>query len=165
MKFLLFLSSVFVLNVNAFFPFPNNLLSKGMVNIDPTLTGIDDRLPVKNIAKDVTSFNILNKVSEDNLIEKKCSLWEHFDKLNHDKELGIKIVKHISSFLPKVDTIGHKVLHANNEFINDILNLGDYIPHETKKSIVLLSIQMAQMGDDFGSHLLQIYYDLVDKCL
>tara|TARA_Y100000816_G_C26053732_1_gene552788 strand:- start:467 stop:964 length:498 start_codon:yes stop_codon:yes gene_type:complete len=165
MNFFLFLSSIFVLNANAFFPFPNSLLSKGIVNIDSTISNIDNKLPVNSIVEDVSSNEMLNKISEDNLIEKKYSLWEHFDKLNHDKELGIKIVKHISSFLPKVDTIGHKVLHANNEFINDILNLGDYIPHETKKSIILLSIKMAQMGDDFGSHLLQVYYDLVDKCL
>ena len=144
--------------VSAFFPFPNNMLSTG-INLQN-----DNMLP-KNLAKDLTSFRIVNKVSDDNIIEKKYSLWDHFDKLNHDKELGINIVKKISAFLPKVDTIGHKVLHANNEFINDILNLGDHIPHDVKKSIILLSIKMAQMGDDFGSHLLQVYYDLVDKCL
>ena len=74
------------------------------------------------------------------------------------------IVEQISSLLPKVDSIGHNVLHANNEFINYILehNIFDDI---TKKNIILLSIKMAQMGDNFGSYILQIYYNIVDKCL
>ena len=38
-----------------------------------------------------------------------------------DKYLGKLIVEKISAFLPKVDTIGHNVLHANNEFIEYIL--------------------------------------------
>lgn len=144
--------------VNGFFPFPNNMLSNG-INLQ------NDNILPKNLAKDLTSFHIINRANDNNIIEKKYSLWDHFDKINHDKQLGINIVKKISAFLPKVDTIGHKVLHANNEFINDILNLGDHIPHETKKNVILLSIKMAQLGDDFGSHLLQVYYDLVDKCL
>lgn len=159
MKFLLFLSTIALTSVNAFFPFPNNLVTKGIENVNS-----GSNLPAKNLLKDYSSLELANKVTSEN-VDKKFSLWEYFDKINHDKELGINIVKQISSFLPKVDTIGHKVLHANNEFINDILNLGDHVPHDTKKSIILLSIKMAQMGDDFGSHLLQIYYDLVDKCL
>ena len=44
------------------------------------------------------------------------------DMAIRDKYLGKIIVEMISSFLPKVDTIGHKILHANNEFIDYILN-------------------------------------------
>ena len=85
-------------------------------------------------------------------------------KLYNGKESWQIIVEHISSLLPKVDSIGHNVLHANNEFINYILehNLFDDV---TKKNIILLSIRMAQMGDNFGSDLLQLYYNIVDKCL
>ena len=85
-------------------------------------------------------------------------------KLYNGKESGQIIVEHISSLLPKVDSIGHNVLHANNEFINYILehNLFDDV---TKKNIILLSIRIAQMGDNFGSDLLQLYYNIVDKCL
>jgi len=31
--------------------------------------------------------------------------------------------------------------------------------------LILTSIKMAQYGDDFGSYLLQMYYDIVDKSL
>ncbi len=38
-----------------------------------------------------------------------------------DKYLGKLIVEKISALLPKVDSIGHNILHANNEFIDYIL--------------------------------------------
>jgi hypothetical protein len=91
-----------------------------------------------------------------------------FDKLldteMNNKQLGRIIVEQISSMLPKVDSIGHNILHANNEFINYILehNLFD---DATKKSIILASIRLAQYGDDAGSQILQLYYDIVEKCL
>ena len=44
------------------------------------------------------------------------------DMAIRDKYLGKIIVEKISELLPKVDTIGHKILHANNEFIYYILN-------------------------------------------
>ena len=34
-----------------------------------------------------------------------------------------------------------------------------------KKNIVLGSIKLAILGDNMGSVLLQLYYDIVDKCL
>ena len=81
-----------------------------------------------------------------------------------DKYLGKIIVEKISEFLPKVDTIGHKILHANNEFIDYILN-DTNLSEMMKKNIVLASIKLAIMGDNMGSALLQLYYDIVDKCL
>ena len=84
--------------------------------------------------------------------------------INEDKDLGRFIVEQTSSLLPHVDTIGHKVLHANNEFITYILNLHT-LPDNIKKDIVLFSIRLAQYGDNAGAHMLQFYYDLVDKCL
>ena len=85
-------------------------------------------------------------------------------KIDETKNLGRLIVEISSSYLPKVDTIGHKILHANNEFITYILNLHNF-PDNIKKDIVLWSIKLAQYGDNAGSHMLQMYYDLVNKCL
>jgi hypothetical protein len=81
-----------------------------------------------------------------------------------DKYLGKLIVEKISALLPRVDTIGHNVLHANNEFIDYILN-DTNLSEIMKKKIVLMSIQLAIMGDNMGSTFLQLYYDIVDKCL
>ena len=86
------------------------------------------------------------------------------DMAIRDKYLGKIIVEKISAFLPKVDTIGHKILHANNEFIDYILN-DTNLSEMMKKNIVLASIKLAIIGDNMGSTLLQLYYDIVDKCL
>jgi acetate kinase len=132
----------------------------------------------------VNDINSLNNVCEGDICDKISFLKYHqnqvdsdySDKINNkfaildsfhilDKQgNGEKIVKSISSFLPHVDSIGHKVLHANNEFINSILSM-DTISDDLKKDIILFSIKLAQQGDDMGSVLLQWYYDLVDKCL
>ena len=53
MNFFLFLSSIFVLNANAFFPFPNSLLSKGIVNIDSTISNIDNKLLAASAIKNI----------------------------------------------------------------------------------------------------------------
>jgi len=81
-----------------------------------------------------------------------------------DKYLGKLIVEKISALLPKVDSIGHNILHANNEFIDYILN-DTNLSEIMKKNIVLSSIKLAIAGDNMGSSLLQLYYDIVDKCL
>ena len=77
------------------------------------------------------------------------------------RTLGKKVVLQISSLLPKVDTIGHDILHANNQFIANVL-ANDSMSHEFKKDIILFSIKMAQYGDDLGSFFLQQYYNIVD---
>ena len=81
-----------------------------------------------------------------------------------NQNIGKETVKMISSALPNVDSIGHQILHANNIYINDILN-NPNIPHELQKTLILMSIKLAQYGDDMGSILLQFYYDIVDRCL
>lgn len=96
-------------------------------------------------------------------VDNKFQVLDFFHILDN-RENGVNIVKSISSLLPHVDSIGHKVLHANNEFINTILSM-DTISDSLKKDIILFSIKLAQHGDDMGSVLLQYYYDLVDKCL
>ena len=77
---------------------------------------------------------------------------------------GNEVVKVISAGLPNVDSIGHKILHANDVYINSILN-NNQIPHEVQKMLILSSIKLAQYGDDMGSKLLTLYYNLVDYCL
>ena len=77
---------------------------------------------------------------------------------------GNEAVKLISAGLPHVDSIGHNILHANDIYINSILN-NDQIPHELQKTLILTSIKLAQYGDDMGSKLLTLYYNLVDYCL
>ena len=93
---------------------------------------------------------------------------EHNDdpifKLNLRNEIGKKAVKIISSALPHIDSIGHNILHANNIYINNILN-NNFVPHPIQKELILFSIKLAQMGDNYGSDLLQFYYFLVDKSL
>tara|TARA_Y100000591_G_scaffold331024_1_gene363654 strand:- start:5842 stop:6273 length:432 start_codon:yes stop_codon:yes gene_type:complete len=103
--------------------------------------------------------------SDIKLIDNKYTVFDKIlDVTVKDKYVGKIIVEQISSILPRVDTIGHSILHANNEFIDYILNDTNY-SEIMKKNIVLASIKLAIMGDNFGSHLLQLYYDIVDKCL
>lgn len=81
-----------------------------------------------------------------------------------EKAIGKYVVMKVSAFLPNFDTIGHNILHANNEFVSKIL-LDTNLPDQLKKDLILFSIKMAQNGDDFGSYLLQMYYDIVNNSL
>ncbi len=90
------------------------------------------------------------------------SYLEKFTKFLHDNQ-GEIIVKQISGVFPKMDIISHFVLHTNDVLINYILN-NNYIDLENKKKLALFLIKMTQMGDSTGSHILQIYHDLVN-CL
>ena len=80
------------------------------------------------------------------------------------QEVGKNVVLQVSSLLPKLDTVGHDILHANHDYIQNVLG-NEMLNHETKKAAILFSIKLAQYGDDMGSHVLQQYYNLVDACL
>tara|TARA_B100001063_G_C16773236_1_gene563145 strand:+ start:816 stop:1094 length:279 start_codon:yes stop_codon:yes gene_type:complete len=80
------------------------------------------------------------------------------------QELGKEAVLQLSSLLPKLDTVGHDILRANHDFIQDVLH-NELLNHEAKKTAILWSIKLAQYGDDFGSKVLQEYYDIVNACL
>uniref|UniRef100_A0A6C0KL87 Uncharacterized protein n=1 Tax=viral metagenome TaxID=1070528 RepID=A0A6C0KL87_9ZZZZ len=80
------------------------------------------------------------------------------------QEMGKHIVLKMSELLPKFDTVGHDILSSNHAFIQDVLD-NDLLSHETKKSIILFSIKLAQYGDDMGSHILQQYYNIVESSL
>jgi hypothetical protein len=83
---------------------------------------------------------------------------------NHNKQCGYYVVKTISAFLPHADSIGLKILNANHNFITFVIKLDEKIvPHKIKSKLILLSIKMAQSGDQCGSHLMQMYYDLVEN--
>ena len=79
-------------------------------------------------------------------------------------EIGYMMVKWISAILPHVDTIGHKVLHMDDEIINYFLNLDSLSP-ELKKQIILGIIHISQQGDHIGAQMLQLYYDIVSKLM
>jgi len=96
-----------------------------------------------------------------------------FDVLNHDihhkandigHEIGYMMVKWISAILPHVDSIGHKVLHMDDEIINYFINLDNLSP-ELKKRIILEIIHISQQGDHFGAQMLQLYYDIVNSLM
>ena len=90
----------------------------------------------------------------------------HFKSfLEHtEKDIGKFTVLKISSLLPHFDSIGHKILHANNEFVVQVL-ANPNISDSFNKDLILSAIKLAQHGDDFGSQLLQMYYDIVDYSL
>ena len=96
-------------------------------------------------------------------IKSSVLLLEH-DIDNYKTAMGKQFVINLSSLLPKVDTIGHDVLQANNRFIVDVLSYPN-VPDDVKKQVILLSIKLAQYGDDLGSVFLQQYYNLVDHFL
>ncbi len=91
-----------------------------------------------------------------------CYSKDGLQDLSH--KTGNEVVKIISAGLPRVDSIGHRILHANDIYINNVLN-NPNIPHELQKTLILTSIKLAQYGDDMGSKLLTLYYNLVDYCL
>ena len=116
----------------------------------------------------------INPIESANLQEN--SFLESVDNSNHffegiktgialkEKAIGKYVVMKVSAFLPNFDTIGHNILHANNEFVSKIL-LDTNLPDNVKKDLILFSIKMAQNGDEFGSYLLQMYYDIVNNSL
>ena len=114
-----------------------------------------------NVHKDTYSKDRLITMIENNIPK---VIDNFLDITVQEKYIGRIVVEKISALLPHVDSIGHNILHANNEFINYILE-HDLFNDATKKSIILGSIRLAQYGDDAGSHLLQLYYDIVEKCL
>jgi hypothetical protein len=92
------------------------------------------------------------------------SIIDNYYYKEHHETMGRTSVKFVSSLLPKLDSIGGNILHANNELIDILLN-NPHIPHEIQKEIILKFIKFAQYGDEFGSFLLQQYYEFVSHNL
>ena len=111
------------------------------------------------------NIKIVNNNKQNNIVMKydMCPTYlEKFTKFLDDSQ-GELIVKQISGVFPKMDIISHFVLHTNDVLINYVLN-NNYIDLESKKNLALFLIKMTQIGDSTGSHILQIYHDLVN-CL
>ena len=137
--------------VKTFFPFTNNQLNT---------PDIDHSISIEKSYQP----KLLLPVNHDNdLFHKQLDKFHHFIEVQ-EKAIGREVVMKVSAFLPNFDTIGHKILHANNEFVSKILLETD-LPDVIKKDLILFSIKMAQHGDDFGSVLLQMYYDIVNNSL
>lgn len=108
----------------------------------------------KNNNNELKEINMLT--NEANSLLCKCS-----NLLNYDQSEFL--VKKLSSIFPQMDSISHFVLNTNSQLVTSVLE-NDYLKVETKKFLVLMIIQLTQMGDSTGSHILQFYYDLV-QCL
>lgn len=150
--FKLLITLLSILNVNSFIVNPyihnhNKIIDNKI--IDNKISNYRSRIHVENNLSSDDGLSLVDKI---------------LDITIRDKYLGKIIVETISAQLPNVDSIGHNVLRANNEFINTVLNNPD-LTESMKKMIVLASIKLAIMGDNMGSVLLQLYYDIVDKCL
>lgn len=106
-----------------------------------------------------TRFNNTIMLLENDICPDYLNMFAHM----LDIEKNEFIVKFITSFLTKVDGFGGYVLHTNDIIINHILN-NNYLDLEIKKKIILFFIKLSQYGDSTGSHILKLYYDLVN-CL
>ena len=150
-------------NHNSFFPFKGNGIEINTIdhqNVEPIINHIEKVKPSEFKLPSSMLFSKNDLPIHDYHFLDNLSNFIDESKRNLGKETVIKI----SSFLPHFDQIGHNVLHANNEFISYILSL-DNVPEELKKEIILSSIKFAQYGDNFGSYLLQMYYDIVHYSL
>tara|TARA_B100001094_G_C17734641_1_gene578281 strand:- start:140 stop:580 length:441 start_codon:yes stop_codon:yes gene_type:complete len=145
--FKLLITLLSILNVDSFIV--NPYIHNNNKIIDNKISNYRSRTLVENNLSSDDGISLVDKI---------------LDITIRDKYLGKIIVETISAQLPNVDSIGHNVLRANNEFINTVLNNQD-LTEPMKKMIVLSSIKLAIMGDNMGSVLLQLYYDIVDKCL
>ncbi len=116
-----------------------------------------------NILKQNKKIYMINKNEITNKVVNSCP--EYLDKFTKllDQEQSESLVKGVTGFLTKVDGFGGYVLHSNDVLINCILN-NDFLPLEQKKELILFFIKLSQYGDSTGSHILQMYHDLV-SCL
>ena len=83
---------------------------------------------------------------------------------NIPPNIAKQIVKTTSGLLPNADSIGHNVLHGNKVMIDYLLDHNE-IAMQYKKPFILFLIETARMGDDTGSHILDIYYNIVNHML
>ena len=74
------------------------------------------------------------------------------------------IVKSTTEVLPQADAIAHYVLNTNKEIINSLLD-NDNVAMEYEKPLILFLIEVAQKGDSTGSHILEVYHNIVDHVL
>lgn len=80
-----------------------------------------------------------------------------------NNNFNMKLIKYSSLILPKIDVFGHKILELNRDLISKIAESD--LDVATKKVLLLDIIRATQIGDSFGSFVLDNYYHLVDKLL
>lgn len=76
------------------------------------------------------------------------------------KIIATKSINFITHKLPTVDTFGHKNLEFNDKVIPAILN-SEHIPGAIKSDLIIGLIQFSQLGDNFGSWLLEHYLNII----
>lgn len=101
-----------------------------------------------------------NKIKTNMLLDNNFNIFD----LNKEKTMGKFIVKSLSDSLSQFDSISHIVLNSNSRIIHETLK-NDIIPDQIKKDIILLTIKITQEGDNMGSQILELYYNIVDKVL
>ena len=70
----------------------------------------------------------------------------------------------ITQQLPKIDQMGHEILRQNENWIHIILE-NPHISYDVKKVLIMNLIHFVQMGDQFGSFVLEQYSHIADKIL
>ena len=112
---------------------------------------------INNNNNNNNEFKRINMIEVDyNSLLCKCTNLFNYDQSEF-------LVKKMSSIFPQMDSISHFVLNTNSQLVTSVLE-NEYLKVETKKFLVLMIIQLTQMGDSTGSHILQFYYDIV-KCI
>ncbi len=76
-------------------------------------------------------------------------------------DVAVSSVKFTSGLLPAADSIGHNVLHANEQLISKVLDI-DSIPQNIKKELIITAIRTARKGDETGGMILENYEKLID---
>ena len=112
------------------------------------------------LIEDADSLSKLNQIPNNRLFD----LYDNFVPDEKKPEIGEAIVRSITAWLPNADSIGHIILHKNEELINVIFN-SNFVPPEQKKFLILTIIDLARNGDNMGSQILTFYHDLVQHVL
>jgi hypothetical protein len=73
------------------------------------------------------------------------------------------VVRGVASLLPLMTNVAHDILAADKEFIHWVVNSG--MTDQAKSFVILLSIQIAQMADHIGSHVMDMYVDAMKYLL
>lgn len=103
------------------------------------------RLFLLLMSLNANAFNLLNKVT-----------------VSHD--VGKEIIKGIAEGLPMADKVGHQILAVDNAFIQTVLS-NEHMSHEVQKKLIMMVVKISMIGDEFGSHMLHSFYDMIDKLL
>ena len=114
-----------------------------------------------------TANSFIISTQKANTVKELPVLYKLYDNIVPEEqrvEVGEKVVRYTTGFLPNADSIGHTILHNNDKVINFILDL-DVFSLEQKKKIILTIIDLSRHGDDFGSLILSNYHDIVNHVL